>query len=66
MELESYRYDLKTSAKTGKEAYVKENDHNIDATRYLLENWKIKINALLYNLDKYAILQIEGMLQSSL
>lgn len=40
LELESYRYDLKTSAKTGKEAYVKENDHNIDATRYLLENWK--------------------------
>ena len=40
LELESYRYDLKASAKTGKEAYVKENDHNIDATRYLLENWK--------------------------
>ena len=40
LELESYRYDLKTSAKTGKEAYVKENDHNIDAIRYLLENWK--------------------------
>ena len=40
LELESYRYDLKTSAKIGKEAYVKENDHSIDATRYLLENWK--------------------------
>lgn len=40
LELESYRYDLKASAKTGKEAYVKENDHNIDAIRYLLENWK--------------------------
>ena len=31
LELESYRYDLKASTKSGKEAYVKEIDDHIDA-----------------------------------
>ena len=40
LELESYRYDLKASAKSGKEAYVKEFDDHIDALRYIIIEFK--------------------------
>lgn len=40
LELESYRYDLKASAKSGKETYVKEFDDHIDALRYIIIEFK--------------------------
>lgn len=40
IELESYRYDSLKSTKTGIDCYVKEFDHHIDATRYLIAEWK--------------------------
>ena len=40
IELESYRYDTKTSAKTGKEAYVKIFDDHNDALRYIIMEFK--------------------------
>lgn len=40
LELESYKYDTKTSAKTGKEAYVKTFDDHNDALRYIIMEFK--------------------------
>lgn len=40
LELESYKYDTKTSAKTGKEAYVKVFDDHNDALRYIIVEFK--------------------------
>lgn len=42
IELESYRYDTIKSAKTGIDCYVKELDHSIDGTRYLLSEWEVQ------------------------
>lgn len=38
-EFESYQYDTVRSAKEGKDCFKKENDHHIDATRYLIAEW---------------------------
>ena len=40
VEFESYRYDTVRSAKIGIDCYVKEFDHHIDGTRYLLSEWE--------------------------
>ena len=40
LEFETYRYDTIKSAREGVDCYVKENDHSIDATRYLIAEWK--------------------------
>lgn len=40
IEFESYQYDTAKSGMTGANCYRKENDHQIDAIRYLLEEWK--------------------------
>ena len=40
VELEGYRYDKTRSEKEGTNCYVKEKDHSIDATRYVLERFK--------------------------
>lgn len=40
IELESYQYDNARSVKTGMNCYKKDLDHSIDATRYLLEEFK--------------------------
>ena len=39
-EYNSYQYDRIRSIKTGIDCYVKDLDHSIDATRYLLLEWK--------------------------
>lgn len=39
-ELESYRYDSLKSEKEGVECFIKENDHYIDCSRYLLQEWQ--------------------------
>lgn len=41
-EFNSYIYDKIKSVKTGIDSYVKDNDHSIDATRYLFIDWKEK------------------------
>lgn len=40
LEYESYQYDTIRSVKEGKNCYKKENDHSIDASRYLIYEWK--------------------------
>lgn len=40
LEFETYRYDTIKSAREGVDCYVKENDHSIDATRYIIAEWK--------------------------
>lgn len=40
LEMESYQYDKVKSEKEGTNAYKKELDHSIDATRYLIAVWK--------------------------
>lgn len=40
LELEGYRYDKLRSEREGINCYVKEKDHSIDATRYVLERFK--------------------------
>lgn len=40
LEFESYQYDKIRSIIEGKNCYKKENDHSIDATRYLIDEWK--------------------------
>lgn len=40
LEYESYQYDSIRSVKEGKNCYKKENDHSIDGTRYLIDEWK--------------------------
>ena len=40
LELEGYRYDKLKSEKEGTNCYVKDKDHQIDATRYILEVFK--------------------------
>lgn len=40
IEFESYQYDTAKSGMTGVNCYRKDNDHQIDAIRYLLEEWK--------------------------
>lgn len=39
MEYSSYQYDTIKSSKTGVDCYKKENDHQIDATRYILQDF---------------------------
>lgn len=40
LEFESYQYDSIRSVKEGINCYKKENDHSIDATRYIIDEWK--------------------------
>lgn len=40
IEFESYQYDTVRSIKEGTNCYKKELDHSIDATRYLIAEWK--------------------------
>lgn len=40
LEFEGYRYDKLKSEREGTNCYVKEKDHSIDATRYILEVFK--------------------------
>ena len=40
LEFESYQYDTIRAMKEGVNAYKKENDHSIDASRYLIAEWK--------------------------
>lgn len=40
LEFESYQYDTVRAIKEGINCYKKENDHSIDATRYLIAEWK--------------------------
>lgn len=40
LEYENYQYDTIQSMKEGKNCYKKENDHSIDASRYLIDEWK--------------------------
>lgn len=40
LEYESYQYDSIKSVREGNNCYKKENDHSIDATRYLIDEWK--------------------------
>ena len=40
LEFESYQYDTIRSIREGANCYKKEDDHSIDATRYLLAEWK--------------------------
>lgn len=40
VEFESYQYDSIRSVKEGTNCYKKESDHSIDATRYLIAEWK--------------------------
>lgn len=40
LEFESYQYDTVKAVREGINCYKKENDHSIDATRYLLAEWK--------------------------
>ena len=40
IELESYQYDTMKSLNTGVNCYKKEQDHSIDATRYLISYWQ--------------------------
>lgn len=40
LEFESYQYDTVKSIRGGANCYKKENDHSIDATRYLIAEWK--------------------------
>lgn len=39
VEFESYQYDSVKSINAGVNCYKKENDHSIDATRYLIDEW---------------------------
>lgn len=40
LEFDSYQYDSIKSVNTGTNCYKKELDHSIDATRYLIDEWK--------------------------
>nr|DAF46591.1 MAG TPA: large terminase [Siphoviridae sp. ctqwY3] len=40
LEYESYQYDSIKSVREGINCYKKENDHSIDASRYLIDEWK--------------------------
>ena len=40
LEFENYQYDTIRAMKEGVNAYKKENDHSIDASRYLIAEWK--------------------------
>lgn len=40
VELESYQYDIMKSQSTGQNCYRKEQDHSIDALRYLITYWQ--------------------------
>ena len=40
IELESYQYDTMKSLNTGVNCYKKEQDHSIDAMRYLIDYWQ--------------------------
>lgn len=40
LEFESYQYDTIRAVKEGTNCYKKEDDHSIDATRYLIAEWK--------------------------
>ena len=40
IELEGYQYDRQKSITSGQNCYVKEQDHSIDAERYLVSEWQ--------------------------
>lgn len=40
LEFEGYQYDTIRSLNTGVNCYKKENDHSVDATRYLIDEWQ--------------------------
>lgn len=40
IELEGYQYDRQKSITSGQNCYVKEQDHSIDAERYLISEWQ--------------------------
>lgn len=40
LELESYQYDRQKSISTGQNCYIKEQDHSIDALRYIIMEWQ--------------------------
>ena len=40
LELESYQYDRQKSITSGQNCYVKEQDHSIDALRYIVDEWQ--------------------------
>lgn len=40
IELESYQYDRQRSIASGQNCYVKEQDHSIDALRYIIMEWQ--------------------------
>lgn len=42
LELESYQYDRQKSITSGQNCYVKEQDHSIDALRYIVDEWQRK------------------------
>lgn len=39
-EFESYQYDNIKSLSTGQNCYKKDQDHSIDASRYLIDEWQ--------------------------
>lgn len=40
LELESYQYDRQKSVASGQNCYIKEQDHSIDALRYIVDEWQ--------------------------
>lgn len=40
IEFEGYQYDTIKSLNTGTNCYKKDNDHSVDATRYLIDEWQ--------------------------
>lgn len=40
IELEGYQYDRQKSITSGQNCYIKEQDHSIDAERYLISEWQ--------------------------
>lgn len=40
IELEAYQYDRQKSITSGQNCYVKEQDHSIDALRYIVMEWQ--------------------------
>lgn len=45
LEFEGYQYDTIKSIREGVDCYKKDNDHTIDATRYLLQLWRLQNKA---------------------
>lgn len=45
IEFKSYQYDMNASIKTGYDCYLKQNEDSVDATRYILQEWRIQNKA---------------------